>query len=120
MPRKLLPFLLTTALGLTLSGAAAARRPPSLVRIQAAAASVLDQCPKDTGGGYHDMLTRVDAAGFFQGVPRIVTLVPPRPLPDQVVLTCVGERVQTGGGYRDILMRFEPKESGSINMTAKR
>ncbi|HVG86739.1 MAG TPA: hypothetical protein VM686_13105 [Polyangiaceae bacterium] len=106
MPRKLAPYLFTTAIAVTLSGAAFARRPPALAEREDAVARVLAQCPQAQTSGYRDMLVR-----FEPRVTEPVTI--PTAAPD-LVITCAGETVHASNGYRDIFLRFEPENTRSV------
>ncbi len=113
MSRKAAPFLLTTAFTLMLSGAAFARRPPALAEQQDAATRVLAQCPQPTTSGYRDMFARVAGPS---SEPAPVHVAARRRMADHSVIACAGESVHTGGGYRDIFVRFQPE--GAAPMVA--
>jgi hypothetical protein len=117
MFRKLIPFLLTTAFTLMLSGAAFARRPPALAERQDAATKVLTQCPQSATGGYRDLFARATAPG---AVEAVVHAAARRRMADHSVIACAGETVHTGGGYRDIFVRFEPDTLGPMLAVVRR
>ena len=120
MTRKLVPSLLGAAFVLMLSGGAMARRPPSLVKLEAASAWALAACPEPTGAGYRDMLARSHMEVPATGHPeQIITVIPHRRAVDDVVITCVTEVVHTGNGYRDILLRFEPESTSPVVATRR-
>jgi hypothetical protein len=103
MSRKFVPFFLTTAFTVLLSGAAFARRPPALAEQQDAAARVLAQCPQRSTSGYRDTLAPSTEAEHFA-----VHLAARRRMANHSVITCAGESVHTGGGYREIFVRLQP------------
>jgi hypothetical protein len=111
MSRKAAPFFLTAAFTLMLSGAAFARRPPAVAELQDAANGVLAQCPQPTTSGYRDMLARVTVPGSDQSVVHVAAR---RRMADHSVISCAGETVHTGGGYRDVFVRFQPDTLGPM------
>jgi hypothetical protein len=103
-------FVRSVAFGfvLTLTGIAAARRPPVLVKAQASVERVYATCPQRTTSGYRDMLARFSPE--LQPSPLVAVgapfVAPPRRMADHLVLSCKAGTIHTGSGYRDMLWRF--------------
>ena len=111
MSRKLVPAFLTLGFTILLSGAAFARRPPQLAAQQEAANLVLRQCPQVPGNGYRGMLA-LAAAAQVKEAPTHAAIR--RRMADHSVITCAGESLHTGGGYRDIFVRLAPETSSPM------
>ena len=106
MAHKLCLSLATTAFTIMLSGAAFARQPPALSSQQEAVARILTQCAEPAGYGYRDMLAR-SAVSRSKRVAQHVAVR--RRMADHSVIACAGESLHTGGGYRDVFVRFQPE-----------
>jgi hypothetical protein len=109
MSRKLVPAFLTLGFTVLLSGAAFARHAPQLAAEEDAANRVLGHCSQP-GTGYRAMSAL--AAKRAKSAPAYTAVR--RRMADHSVITCAGESLHTGGGYRDIFVRFEPETSTSM------
>jgi hypothetical protein len=95
------------AFGLTLAGSALARRPPALAEAQDASAAIAATCPEVAGAGYRDALSRFhdERAASREAAVGHRALV--QRMADHVVLTCKAGQLHAGGGYRDMVARFQ-------------
>lgn len=103
------------AFTLTLSGAAFARRPAVLERVQEASDRVIASCPAvpaQAGSGYRDSLVRFDAARSIDADAETAPVLATRTQKaGHRVASCDGNLVHGASGYRDMLDRVRPSDS---------